>query len=56
MPERSVASFHKQRVPVELLELLSELIELHYFGATIKAELTNLAILFHKLQGGGKTK
>lgn len=44
------------RVPVELSELLSELTELHYLGAAIKAECTNSFMLFHKLQGGGKTK
>lgn len=56
MSERSVAPFHKQSVPVELSELLSELTELHYLGAAIKAECTNSFMLFHKLQGGGKTK
>lgn len=43
MPERNVALFHKQMVPVELPELLSELTELHYIAAIIKAEYTNLS-------------
>lgn len=47
MTERNVAPFHKKMVPVALPESMSDLTELHYLAAIIKAEYTNLSI-FHK--------
>lgn len=43
MTNRKVAPFHKPMGPVELLEVLSKLTELHYLAAIIKAEYKNFS-------------